>query len=94
VEIQGKYYLDDIYNVKGKDRGGHYLPEVVVTGKKRQGGKMNILEFLKNGGQVRKMQTAAGGPIYANGQYKIPRKRKVTDTIKLNNGVLTHEVDD
>jgi hypothetical protein len=24
---------------------------------------MNILEFLKNGGQVRKMQTAAGGPI-------------------------------
>jgi hypothetical protein len=25
---------------------------------------MNILEFLKNGGQVRKMQTAAGGPIY------------------------------
>jgi hypothetical protein len=24
---------------------------------------MNILEFLKNGGQIRKMQTAAGGPI-------------------------------
>jgi len=24
---------------------------------------MNILEFLKNGGQVRKMQTAAGGPL-------------------------------
>jgi len=44
--------------------------------------------------KIRKMQTAAGGPIYANGQYKIPRKRKVTDTIKLNNGVLTHEVDD
>jgi hypothetical protein len=24
---------------------------------------MNILEFLKDGGQIRKMQTAAGGPI-------------------------------
>ena len=52
VEIQGKYYLDDIYNVKGKDRGGHYLPEVVITGKKKQGGKMNILEFLKNGSGI------------------------------------------
>lgn len=52
VEIQGKYYLDDIYNVKGKDRGGHYLPEVVVIGKKKQGGKMNILEFLKNGSGI------------------------------------------
>ncbi len=52
VEIQGKYYLDDIYNVKGKDRGGHYLPEITVTGKKKQGGKMNILEFLKNGSGI------------------------------------------
>ena len=54
VEIQGKYYLDDIYNVKGKDRGGRYLPEVVITGnkKKKQGGKMNILEFLKNGSGI------------------------------------------
>ena len=52
VEIQGKYYLDDIYNVKGKNRGGHYLPEIVVTGKKKQGGKMNILEFLKNGSGI------------------------------------------
>ena len=52
VEIQGKYYLDDIYNIKGKDRGGHYLPEVIVTGKKKQGGKMNILEFLKNGSGI------------------------------------------
>jgi len=24
---------------------------------------MNILEFLKNGGYIRKMQTAAGGPL-------------------------------
>ena len=30
---------------------------------RKQGGKMNVLEFLKNGGQVRKMQTASGGPI-------------------------------
>ena len=63
VEIQGKYYLDDIYNVKGKDRGGHYLPEVVVTGKKKQGGKMDIIKQFKEGGKVRKMQTASGGPI-------------------------------
>ena len=68
VEIQGKYYLDDIYNVKGEDRGGHYLPEVVVTGKKRQGGRMNIIGQFKGGGQVRKMQTAAGGPFTLPGK--------------------------
>jgi len=44
VPIYDKMYLDDIYNIKGKDRGGHYLPEIIVTGKKKQGGKMNILE--------------------------------------------------
>lgn len=42
--------LDSIYNPRIKD--------VIVQ---KDGG---MLEFLKNGGQVRKMQTASGGPIY------------------------------
>jgi hypothetical protein len=38
---------------------------------------MNILEFLKNGGQIRKMQTAAGGPIkrQKDGYRYIPDKK-------------------
>ena len=87
VEIQGKYYLDDIYNVKGKNRGGHYLPEIVVTGKKKQSGKMNTMKQFKKGGQIRKMQTAAGGPIkrQKDGYRYIPDKKskggwqKITD---------------
>lgn len=44
--------LDSIYNPRIKD--------VIVQ---KDGG---MLEFLKNGGQVRKMQTASGGPISIN----------------------------
>jgi hypothetical protein len=28
--------------------------------KRQKGGKMNVLEFLKDGGQIRKMQTGGG----------------------------------
>ena len=46
-------YIDSIqkYLETGK-RPADILPEVVVTGKKKQGGKMNILEFLKNGSGI------------------------------------------
>lgn len=39
-----------IYNIKGKDRGRHYLSEIIVTGKKKQGG---TLQFLQKGNPIR-----------------------------------------
>jgi hypothetical protein len=51
-EIYDRIYLDDYYDVPEEAKGGNFLPEVIVTGKKKQGGKMNILEFLKNGSGI------------------------------------------
>lgn len=34
LEIYDRIYLDDYYGIKGNDRGGTYLPEVIVTNKK------------------------------------------------------------
>lgn len=45
--------LDSIYNPRIKN--------ILIQ---RQGGKINIVEQFKQGGRIRKMQTAAGGPIY------------------------------
>jgi hypothetical protein len=51
-EIYDRIYLDDYYGVPEEAKGGNFLPEVIVTGKKKQGGKMNIIDFLKNGSGI------------------------------------------
>lgn len=35
VPIYDKVYLDDIYNIPEKERGGYYLPEITITRKKK-----------------------------------------------------------
>ena len=38
VEIYDRVYLDDYYGVPKKDRGGNYLPEIVIYGRKHEDG--------------------------------------------------------
>ena len=33
VEIYDRIYLDDYYGLKGGNRGGHYIPEIIVKPK-------------------------------------------------------------
>lgn len=45
IHIYNRLYLDDYYGVDDKDRGGYYLPEVVVTSKRKKhkdGGSIQI----------------------------------------------------
>ena len=44
-EIYDRIYLDDFYGVPGKYKGGNYIPEIIVTGKRKKhkdGGSINI----------------------------------------------------
>ena len=44
VNIYDRIHFDDYYGVQGGDRGGHYLPEVIITGerKKHKNGGIHI----------------------------------------------------
>ena len=44
-EIYDRIYLDDFYGVPGKYKGGNYIPEIIVTGKRKKhkdGGSIHI----------------------------------------------------
>ena len=44
-EVYDRIYLDDFYGVPDKYKGGNYIPEIVVTGKRkkhRNGGSIHI----------------------------------------------------
>ena len=71
VNIYDRIYFDDYYGIKGDARGGHYLPEVIVTGKKHSIGGP-LIEAAMN-------EYKKGGPIHIKpenrGKFTALKKR-------------------
>lgn len=45
VNIYDRIHFDDYYGVQGRDRGGYYLPEIIITNERKKhkdGGSINI----------------------------------------------------
>ena len=36
VNIYDRIYFDDYYGIKGGDRGGYYLPEIIITDERKK----------------------------------------------------------
>ena len=46
VNIYDRIHFDDYYGVKGRDRGGYYLPEIIITDERKKhknGGSIHII---------------------------------------------------
>ena len=55
VNIYDRIHFDDYYGVKGGDRGGHYLPEVIITNERKKHKNGGVHYKVKKGDTLSKI---------------------------------------